>query len=301
MKNKVIKNKEVKNTGKRGVLFSIITFLLLFSLFSFAGLWSLLMSEKQSRVSVSNTQMSYLEDDIVSNAHAQLLWINLTQMLRTTNFVELRFASAGQISKVRNHYSVMNNYAEFVSKNYSQSQSYSVNLKNFTPSFWISPYNSTFMINGSEIFIYTDNYNTITNFDIAVVVNESDSKYFKQSTPTADTTGANMEIIVTTADGVMEMEEEAMQDPAESNNPFKVEFKTSSSVEIMYGVYNGKAGTLRIYANNLELNVTRLFIKYQTAGSKVTIMAGSPPVFSNITITSPFNTTKESPIVFAQE
>lgn len=301
MKNKIIKNKEVKNAGKKGILFSILTFILLFSLFSFAGLWSLLMSEKQSRVSLSNTQMSYFEDDVITNAFADITMLRITNITRGTS-VTISFDQLLMNSSFRSYDLAMQDYRNFIQNNYSLMNNINASLSGFNESLTIKPYNSTAVIGTQSTYFYT--MPSAANYvqSVSVVIRTSQERKSACKWPNNDPGFTPVTVMFIDPSG-FSCSNTFDLNPAENNDKAGKQFYFDSAdgnTEVKYGLINGQNGVLQIIQNSLPINVTSLQISYTPLNEKVVIYNGQLNTNSKLG-SAAGSVKKNTDIVYAQE
>lgn len=301
MKNKVIKNKEVKNTGKRGVLFSIIAFLLLFSLFSFAGLYGLLMSEKQNRVSLSNAQISYFEDDVLTYAFTDITTLRIANITRSSSVV-ITFNQLIMNSSFRSYDLAMQDYGNFIKNNYSNMNNVNITLQGFNETFLIKPYNTTAAIGTQNTYFYT--MPSATNYvqSVSVVIRTSQDRKSACNWPNNDPGFTQVTVTFIDPSG-FSCSNTFDLNPAEDNDKAGHQFYFDSiegNTEVKYGLINGQNGVLQIIQNSIPINVTEIRIAYTPLSDRVVIYNGQINI-TNRVASAAGGTRKDTPIVYAQE
>ncbi len=301
MKNNLLKNKKKKIIRKKGVLFSIITFLLLFSLFSFAGLYGLLMSDKQSRVSISNAQMNYFEDDVLTNAFTDITTLRIANITRSSSVV-MTFDQLIMNSSFRSYDLAMQDYSSFIQTNYSNVNNVNITLQGFNETLLIKPYNTTAAIGTQNTYFYT--MPSATNYvqSVNVVIRTSQEKKSACNWPNNDLGFTSVTVTFIDPSG-FSCSNTLDLNPAEDNDKAGHQFYFDSidgNTEVKYGLINGQNGVIQIIQNSIPINITEIRIAYTPMSDRVVIYNGQLNMTSKIA-GAIGSMRKDTPIVYAQE
>ena len=100
--------------GKKAILFTIMTLLLLLSVFTFTQAYLDRNKELQNTVSLSGAggKLRYIEDDVISNAYGDLLGIKFGNITRG-DYINISFNLASLVHG-RKYLDVTNSYESFV-------------------------------------------------------------------------------------------------------------------------------------------------------------------------------------------
>ena len=261
--------------NKKGVLFTITTFLLLWSLFMLTqsytdrnrGLQELTIT------STSGDKIRFLEDDITNNIYYDLVDFSICSVSRDSENITIIFIGP-VLSKNKDHFALMQEYETFIEGSYSDLNNINLELTNFTPSFTITPYSNNLLINKTELKVTTQQPSQTRSIQIEIVLNTSIANLTTNSTPTdSGEKMISVQILDKNKNHLLD-DEVAYLDSTISNQPFYVEFSDNSSLEVKYGNIFDMDGSLAITANNLIANITNLKFTYNLTFELVRIKSG---------------------------
>ena len=299
-KNKLTACMKSYFTSKKGVLFTIVTIILLTSLFLFTKAFLDRSIELDNAlVSYQNTEkLAYIEDDIVSNSYSDLLKISLSAIKRDPLYINITFNHLGILSPNLNHNKIMQDYKDFVVNNYSTMNNIAITLTDFTSNFTINPYNASYYLNGSKLYLYNPDYTSLQKISLQVKTND-DNLNFKNSSTPSNSSGKLIEVNIIDKDGDSLLPTTIRTlSPTLVNAPFYVNFNTTNTpnVSIYFGQFNNKNGTLFVSTDFTTANITSITLTYTALQQKVYLSAG------NLTIANKLNAVnKTNEVILAEE
>ncbi|MAG47604.1 hypothetical protein CL617_03285 [archaeon] len=278
---------------KKGFLFTIISLAILLSIlvFSIAYLDRVKEFDKLDTVNI----LRYYEDDIVSNVFNDLYNIEVKDIKRSGSVI-VNFSKFGIYKLDKDLNLIRNNYRTFVGGRYSELNNINVSFSNFLNEFKIKEYNSSFIIRNSNFTMSNENYDFINGIEVDIVVNQTFEIDDSEQPSQQDPEDPLIHVRVLRESGVVIYDQSINQGSEESNNPFRVSFKTEedndvSEVSFEYGILNEINGEAFFYSSNLEARITRFEVNYDDIGSKVVIDSESLVKIND----------KESKIILGQE
>src|SRR3989338_7030147 len=147
---------------KKGLLFSLMTFLLIFSLLLFGQAILKRDSASSSTRTMINsgakisTIESFIASDILSTLNLSYPHLN-----RSTQII-IYFDNFGELPMKE---SSLQKYLDFIASNYSMREKINVSVSG-PPNLTIQPINSTIFFFGNETIIYTTNYTLIRSISL---------------------------------------------------------------------------------------------------------------------------------------
>lgn len=278
--------------NKRGVLFTVITLFLFSALFwlAKASMDRYATLESDLIVLQGVSEMLYFEDDLVASLYPDILGIQVMNLSRENTFrVSLQ---QYDLSPNINHTALLQNYTAFVQTSYAQLNNLNITLSGLVPGFTLLPFEAVYEVNGGTLLLSHQNISLLNNITLALQV---DTPYYIATNSSPPSNG-DVEFFVTITSPKGTYGASPALDPSVANNPLTVNFTNGAGIQIFFGPYNGKDGTLRIIATDLEANVTQFDLDYDLPMEKVYLIGG------NITLQSTAqNVTKRSSIIVAQE
>src|SRR4030042_141562 len=171
--------------NKKGVLFTITTFLLLWSLFMLTQSYMNRNSSLQELAitSTSGEKIRFLEDDITNNIYYDLVDFSIDSVTRDSENITITFKGP-LLSKYKDHLALMQEYEAFIEDTYSNLNNINVELTNLTPTLTITPYSTNFLINKTELIVTTQPQYQTKSIQIEIVLNTSIANLTTNSTPT---------------------------------------------------------------------------------------------------------------------
>ncbi|MEK6967874.1 MAG: hypothetical protein AABX51_04540 [Nanoarchaeota archaeon] len=234
---------------------SIMTVFILFSLF----LYTLAVFESQSnfndRRSSINTGLkivaleSFIGEDLLSLS-------NITRPVMskntTTNLTEITFRRFGTLPAL-NFSNISQEYASFISSNFSYIDKINLTLSNLTSNMSISGHNITMVFDTNESYIYFDNPENVRNITIVLVTNGT--IYWNSTVPTNDPEGQNITIKVIDTAGNVVYNQKMTLNPSQINEEISIFFNDTGvpSLTIDYGTVTGRPGTFRIRSRSIYI------------------------------------------------
>lgn len=283
--------------NKRGVLITITTFIILWSLFMLNLSYINRNTELQNIViwSANGNKIMFIEDDVLDDVYLDILHLNLSYVSKDSENITILF-NGPILSKEEDHWIRLQEYEAYVEGVYSNLSNVDVELDNFNPEFALEPYSNTLLINESQLSLTTLQAGQIKSFYVEVVVNSS---ILNHSTNSSPTDSGVVPIIVKILDkngNQLLADELAYLNPTLVSPAFSVVFADNSRIEVVFGYHLDKAGSFIIKAENLTANITKLKLTYNTTNEHVKITSGN--ILINITNT---RISKQNPITLYTE
>lgn len=283
--------------NKRGVLITITTFIILWSLFMLNLSYINRNTELQNIViwSANGNKIMFIEDDVLDDVYLDILHLNLSYVSKDSENITILF-NGPILSKEEDHWIRLQEYEAYVEGVYSNLSNVDVELDNFNPEFALEPYSNTLLINESQLSLTTLQAGQIKSFYVEVVVNSS---ILNHSTNSSPTDSGVVPIIVKILDkngNPLLADELAYLNPTLVSPAFSVVFADNSRIEVVFGYHLDKDGSFIIKAENLTANITKLKLTYNTTNEHVKITSGN--ILINITNT---RISKQNPITLYTE
>lgn len=277
---------------KKGVLFTITTIFLLLGVFLLCSAYLARNKELQrtATLSLSGSRINFIEDDVLNDIYPDLISTDIISISRGNN-VTIIF-NHSDLNSTINHSHLMQEYKDFIEGVYSSLNNIDVDLDGFNNSFTFSPYNSTFIVEGNIIYVYIDDLNSINKTKLTIIVDGTDINISDGKPGSNGDIGVEVNITHTGGEFISS----ANLDPAISNNPFYVNFNSSSRIEVNFGQYNSKDGVLRINASGLKADIPKLELVYNLIAEKVVVKGGNISMISAVS-----NITKDTEIIIWDE
>lgn len=280
---------------RKAVIFSLMTFMMLFSLLMLST--NFISREKklemQSLEANEGDRLRYMTDDLISNVHEDLLSIGPFSLTSNATTEIINF-SGGTLSDSLDHAALLAAYENFIEQNYSALTDTNISLSNFTPGFAISPYGSTYLLNRTAATLTTANATNLQKLRIRISVSESLGNELTNSTP-PDSGSMPLQVEFFDNQGKeLLLKTSANLNPALANSPFEVNFSGGKSLRAKFGNLLGQNGVLLISESSLSAQITLVELSYSPA-SNITITDGQ------IFIALPgFSIAKSAPITLEQ-
>jgi len=276
---------------KKAILFTIITIFLLTSVFVLTTTHikrNRLYQTFVSQVAIS-AKTKFIQEDVISD-YLTLLDITLDEISRNSTSITLKFSNFSLLSQDINYSARLADYENFLETTFSSLSNTKIVLNMFTPVFNFYPYNSTFSIEGKQLYFYSADYAKLNSIDIEV------KAYRNETDPTISepiiSCGVNcvsLILKVTAENGTILKSETYVLDPVEENLPVLIRYPTipESNLTIEFGKHTERVvggsdiiteGTLHIDTNNLMARITKLYIDYDTT-SKNTVLQTNATIY----------------------
>ena len=273
--------------NRKGVLFTIVTILLLISLFlvTKAFLERSIELDKTIVDHQNIEKLAYIEDDIVSNSYSDLLKISLSRIKRDVNFVNITFNNLGVISPNINHIKIMQDYRNFIVNNYSAFSNVEISFSDFTSNFTIFPYNASYRLNGSRLYLYNPNYENLVKISLQARVTEDNANKNTNDTPANSGSGKIIEVKIVDKDGDTLLGTDArILSPSAANLPFYADFNTTSTpnISVYFGQFDNRNGTLLVSTDYTIANITSITLMYNATQQKVYLSAGNLTIVNRV-------------------
>ncbi|MBI2135625.1 hypothetical protein HYU06_00980 [Candidatus Woesearchaeota archaeon] len=287
--------------NRKGVLFTVVTILLLISLFLVTKAFLDRSIElDKTIVDYQNIEkLAYIEDDVVSNSYADLLKISLNRIRRDTNFVNITFNSLGMINPNIGHIKLMQDYRDFIVNNYSAFSNVQIAFTDFSSNFSIFPYNATYRLNGSRLYLYNPNHENLVKISLQARVTEDNVNKNGNNTPANSASGKIIEVKIVDKDGEALLGTDTrILSPTASNLPFYTSFNTTNApnISVYFGQFEDRNGTLLVRTDFMTANITSITLTYNVTNEKVYLGAGNLTIVNRVIAVN-----KATEIVLAEE
>jgi hypothetical protein len=241
---------------KKAFVFSLMTFLLLFSLLmlstSYISREKLL--ERQSLDANIGDRIRYTEDDLISGVHQSLLSIAFT--ISNTSSASIISFSGGRLSSAIDHPAIMAEYERFIEDNYSILTNTLITLTNFSPGFRLEPYGSSYLLNRTSATLTFLNTSSLQQLRLVISVSESLLGILSNSTP-PDTGSIPIQVEFHDPQGKELLSDIfANLNPSASNPSFQATFSGGKIIQVNFGKPANRNTTLLINATNLVADIT---------------------------------------------
>lgn len=277
--------------GKRAFLFTIMTLLLLSSLFSLAGHYLAKSKATQDiKIDIFADKITYVISDI-SKSYFDILGINLSSIERNTNMATVKFSQLYSVPNNEDYSTRLLDYELFLEGIYKNLMNINLTIDGLTSNFEIMPFQTSFSA-GNDFYAYTVNSSAINSIFILILLNESGD--FIVGTPIEDIgTNPNVHVIVILSNKTVALDSAKALRADEPNEPFYVQI-LDKRIDIYFGMIDSQPGTLKVAPALLGAEIRQFEIGYSTTG-KVYITVGSVIIDSGL-----HNTEKKSTIIIAE-
>jgi len=278
--------------NKKGLMFTIMTVLLFFSLFIFSKTY-LERSENFKYTLVQTSipeKMRYIEDDIVSNLYFDIMDINVSNIERSGGELSVNFSNTIYFQNNQNYDTKMQDYQTFIEEDYAMLQNVDLTLTNFGANLTIEPYQSIIDIDESQLLIL-NNASKMQEISLSLKVNEED-----YTTLNEDTTAGTETIILIVLNSTNDMihQDSYSLDPTVEST-VTLSFG-SNDVTIKFGNFDSYPDSTLQLQTDLYTELTELGFVY-TEDSEITVIRGG-----NFTISNVINDiSKETEIILVEE
>lgn len=270
---------------KKGFFFSLMTFLLLFSIIIFSA--DYISRSKQLQNSLADSRLAnrmvYIEDDITDGAIEGLSGIRINSITRNTSKIILNF-TGGMIGYSNTALSIAR-YESFITNNYSAISNLGINISNLTAGFMVEPFGSSYLAGPSKSTFTTSNYTAISNIRVIIDTNISIDRLTMSATPadTGDAEDTELTVVVRDIAGnSMLADPGAVLDPALSNDAFRLVFTKGEKLEVRFGNYEGRPGSLILNQTGIAASVTEITIYYDLTQEQVIVKNGQLKIYSAV-------------------
>ncbi|KHO45124.1 MAG: hypothetical protein QS99_C0017G0008 [archaeon GW2011_AR4] len=156
---------------KKGLLFTVMTFLLMFSVFIIALSYAERISSIKGMMVGAGAihKQRYYEDDIASRAYADLLGLNISLThTGNTRIVNLSIPNIGNGTNPHYH---MQFYKDFIERVYSSDNNINITLREFNATITLSPINTTISLDTNNTKL--TNLSLLSEFSLVLKTNET--------------------------------------------------------------------------------------------------------------------------------
>ena len=261
--------------SKRGMLFTVTTFIILWALFMLNLSYINRNSELQKIVvdSAYGNKIMFVEDDVLDGVYWDTINLNLSYVTRNSENFTVMFNGL-VLSEDSNHWTPLQQYEDYIEGKYSNWSNVVIKLENFDPIFNINPYSNQLVINNSQLSLTTGQPLQINSFFVEIEVNES---YVNQSTNSSPTDTGIVPIIVRVYDessNHMLSDEIAYLNPGIVNQGFFVDFDDGSMINVEFGNFLGQDGSLLITTSKLSAEIIKLKLVYNISSEPIEVTSG---------------------------
>lgn len=271
---------------KKGMLFTLMTFFVLFSLLLFAQSMFLQDLERQNiRISMPSSAKASATEEFIGKDILYIFNVSEAHLNKSAskNSTVLYFSKFGAMP-MKNSSEMLARYTSFIQNNYSKLDGANISIFNATPTLFISGYNTTITLNQTETLIITENPNLIQSITITILTNTS--TFWNSSSPAQDTNSQNITVFIRSSQGTAVFSSSATLNPNKTNAAFTVFFNQSglSSIQVEFGNISNRTGTFRIRANNIAATPQDLKIAYSLISSPVQLRIPAILRYADLTL-----------------
>ena len=186
------------------------------------------------------------------------------------------------------------NYKDYIENTYSSKVNLDIALDGFNNSFVIRPYNTRFLIDGQNLYLFfSPPYASINSISIYAVTNSE--RMGNCDSPIGDDSGTLITQTFEDKTGWTCTNSKllnAIENNGKPDKQFYLSLKNPpGSMEVKFGQVSGVNGVLAILTSNSHVNITELSLTYDLDPNKVYLESGSISIGKN----------KTSKIILAQE
>jgi len=271
------------SAGKKGLLIAAVSLIIIVPIFLLAAAFSQSRSIIQSNKMHlgDSVKLSFMEKDIARHYYRDIFNTELAGVSRGSS-VTASFTSF--LSQNGNYIIYLDNYTNFIETNYAVLSNSNITLKGFNSTFKIYPYNTTFTVNGTAIFLSAmpRGTNYIESLTLTVRVNSSFAGACEGVVNDAGSFPAVSTVSVTYINitGGSCSQSAALSPIEDNGNENGRQFyqqlsNPSGIIETKYGRINGADGVISISASNTSANISQLDIQYSLMSERVVIFGGN--------------------------
>lgn len=260
--------------NKKGILFTITTFLLLWSLLVLNASYVDRINELKKLVvtTTSGDKLIFLEDDILGEIYTDLLDVDFSLVDSNSENISLGI-SGFSLSQEVNHEDLIKDYENYVEGDYADLNNIEVELINFSSSFLVEPFGNTMTLNKTIFKSITSQPDNLISISVVIVVDREVGTVISNSTPT-DNGDKLISVQIFDEDETIIIDKSASLDESNTNMPFLVRFSNNSNISVRYGDFFGSDGSFSITAGNLIANITSMEITYESPDENMKVSSG---------------------------
>ena len=260
--------------NKRGILFTITTFLLLWSLLVLNASYVRRTDELKGLVvtTSSGDRAKYIEDDVLGELYEGMFGLEFSGVYRESGNITFSFHGFS-LSSSTNHESMMQDYENYIEGSYSTLNNIGVELTNFTPTLLIEPVGNRISFNSTILKSTTTQPDNFSSLSVIVIVDRDRLDVLSNSTP-SNSGSKTIYVKILDEDEDVLIDKSASLDESNSNSPFIVRFNDGSNISIRYGDYYGLDSSFTISAENLVANITSFDIVFAAPNQKLSVSTG---------------------------
>lgn len=265
---------------KKGFLFSLMTFLLLFSLIILSVDYVNRSKQLQNSLSGSRfaNRMVYIEDDVVAGSLDGLTGIEVNEIKRNSPSLLLNFRG-GSMDGV-NYSARAEVFSDFVNLNYSVLSNLEIELQNYSAGFYVQPFNSSYQLETDKAWFITDDFEKLNGIEIIVRLGVGQSQLVSSSTPSGSG-DRNITLRAYDSAGLLIIDETTNLNPSLQNSPFILDFGYGRVFEVLFGDYGWNAALI-MNATGLSADIAEIIIDYDYTSEEVVISNGRLNIYSPV-------------------
>jgi len=277
--------------NKRSILFTVTTILLFLSLLLLAQAYKdrTHQLEEDATIRMTAEQLAYAEDDVISGVYRDLLPTTLHVIERGSTII-LKF-NLTPLSIDNQQEKMFEQYNDFIRSNYSLSGNLNITLINFNNSFRILPYDTLFVLNGSELTIRNPDYTDIVSVTVDVLIDLDNDTKWVNFTPSDSLGGLPITVTYYDEEGDEIYVHSAELPPTTDNDDvlgrqFYQSFTSGNAslgyIDTKFGLVNGATGIFQVRVVNITANITSLELEYTADPDRVILRGGNISIASKI-------------------
>ena len=260
--------------SKRGLLFTIVTFLLLSGLLSFSIFYLASTHEMSSSIySLDGDRLRSLDSDI-GESLLSIMDSGLSAIERFPGRIEIKFSSLPTVSSEEDYASKISSYESFLEGDFEAIANNRIDL-DLGPGLEVMPWNISINPSGATVYIYTENATAIQGIRMELQVTEKIVNVTESGSP-PDQGGDNPEIhIIIKDENGAEIINANPRLTTSGSWTFYVDFDGGPGIDVIFGTYGGRQGTLRVVASGLDAAIGETEFDYDPQGEAFISPAGS--------------------------
>lgn len=260
--------------ASKGLLFTVVTFLLLSGLLSFSLFYMASIHEMSSHIySLNGDRLRSLDSDI-GESMLSIMDTNLSGIGRSSTKIEINFTSLPTASSEKDYASLVSSYESFLEGDFQAIANNQIDTS-LSPSLEIMPWNISILPEGATVYIYTENASAIQDIYMELKVTNNLTNVSASGTP-EDQGGENPEIHIIIKDkDSLEIINANRRLTVDGSGTFYADFDDGSGVDVIFGFYGGRDGTLRVETSGLNATIGKTRFGYDPQGEAFISVPGN--------------------------
>lgn len=281
--------------NRKGVLYTFLTFAILFGLFMLLMAFFERSSQQREEASIASAAdvFAFVEDDIANNIYTQFLGFAVQSITRSGGNVALTLTNI-TLPSSKNFISGMQNYENYLETTYANNQKLTIALNGFNETFTIQPYGANVQFAPNKFILRSNGTNAVDKLKVKITVNDT-ANVSSQGQP-SDSGDKSVEVEVEIMYPKGSYDKTASLDPTLANSPFFITFESGNMINVSFQGTSGNPGVYTLTAKGLSASVASQEIRFIAQAQNLWLKGGNLSISS----LSP-NMTKNIHFVLAQE